>query len=134
MNKERINTLIVNLEDYQSELEGMKLDSAEELKRDLIKRRVLERLLQLLSEVEIDIVEELYKGYKLNLVDEENSMILSISSLLGKKVTDQLRVRRNLRNQLVLAYNSYTVAEVYEQAKDTSDIDSFKVSVRKLLR
>ena len=112
MNKERINTLIVNLEDYQSELEGIKLDSAEGLKGDLIKRRVLERLLQLLSEVEIDIVEELYKGYKLNLVDEENSMILSISSLLGKKVTDQLRVRRNLRNQLVLAYNSYTVAEV----------------------
>ena len=134
MNKERINTLIVNLEDYQSELEGIKLDSAEELKGDLIKRRVLERLLQLLSEVEIDIVEELYKGYKLNLVDEENSMILSISSLLGKKVTDQLRVRRNLGNQLVHAYNSYTVAEVYEQAKDTSDFDSFKLSVRKLLR
>ncbi len=76
----------------------------------------------------------LYRAQIAETVGNRHLGCVYMCGFLGKKVTDQLRVRRNLRNQLVHSYNSYTVAELYEQAKDTSDIDSFKVSVRKLLR
>ncbi len=135
MDKERIVVLMALLNDYLKELElKMRDTTLEKYNEDLDLRRIVERLIQLISEAELDLAEEVYKGLELKLSAEEKSMLESLTDALGKSIISKLIARRNLRNQLVHAYTSYKNEEVFEKAKDTSDIAAFEAAIKRLLK
>ncbi len=134
IDKERVISLIAALQDYLSELEQKTGTTIKEYLSDRDKQRITERLLQLISEVELDIAEELYKGLELKLSSEEDSMLEALSQTLSKDTLSKLSIRRNLRNQLVHAYESYKKEEAFRQAKDLSDVRTFISAVKKVLK
>lgn len=134
MDKERVETLLAALEDYAKELDKMMGTSPEEYKNNSYEQRATERLLQLISEVELDIIKEIYKGLELKLSENERSMVLSLEKTLGKGIVSEIIIRRNLRNQLVHAYKSYKPEEVFKQAHNRNDIAEFMKKVRKILK
>ncbi len=106
-------------EKYRDSNEGVKWD--------------LERGLQLVSEIEVNIIVLLSKALQKGPVGEESSLIMSVSKELGEGVIKEIKERRKLRNELVHAYTIDNDEHVFDQAADTSDVDGFKQSLRKLL-
>ncbi len=133
IDKERLLSLLAVLDDYKKELDSEMNMTLNDYNKDSSSRRVAERILQLISETEIDIAEEVYKGLELKLSAEEKSMLQSLEPALGKSVILKVVQRRELRNQLVHAYAFYKDEEVFQQAKDISDVTVFETAVRKLL-
>ncbi len=134
IDKNRVLSLLATLEDYLKELRSKTDLTIGDYKNDLGTQRIVERLLQLISEAELDISEEIDQGEGLKLSAEENSMLLALDGGLGKETVHKLIIRRNLRNMLVHAYTSYTAEEVFGQAKDISDVTTFVTIIKKLLR
>ncbi len=134
IDKERVTVLLATLEDYLKELRQKTGLSLEKYKKDQDRQRITERMLQLISETELDVAEELYKGLGLKLSESERSMISSLEEPLGKETIAGLLRRRSLRNQLVHTYRSYNQDEVFEQADKTKDVEAFINTVKKVLK
>ncbi len=134
IDRERVLNLLALLDDYLRELKGNMGITLEEYKSNVGVQRISERLLQLISEVELDISEEVYKGLKLKLVTEEKPLLHALDNVFGKSAVDRMVARRNMRNQLMHAYVSYNVEEVFSQASDISDVEAFMNATKKLIK
>ena len=134
IDRERVLNLLALLDDYLIELEGSMGITLEEYKENIGVQRISERLLQLISKVELDISEEIYKGLELKFITEEQSLLHALDNVLGKSVVGKIVARRNMRNQLVHAYVSYNVEEVFSQASDLSDVKTFMNATKKLIK
>jgi uncharacterized protein YutE (UPF0331/DUF86 family) len=102
-------------------------------KADRKTKDATERRLQIISEVELDIVRTLYKDLGKRVVGDEESLIEAMEDLLGKKVTQQVKKRRWMRNKLVRAYLDIDAGEIFGQASELEDIKDFEKAVEKAL-
>lgn len=93
-----------------------------------------ERYLQLISDIEFEMLAQVYKAKELSIAGDERNLLERTQKILGKKVTDHLRLRRTLRNKLVHAYYEVTYDEdVFGLGKNLDDVNEFMKAVRKIL-
>ncbi len=134
MNEKRIEEKLVKLDESLTTLNKLVPKTYEEYKkRGTGVKWELERGLQLISEVEIDIIVLLYKELKKGIAGEEKSLLSDMSKELGKDVINAVKERRQLRNELVHAYTIDNDKEVFAKASDTSDVHKFEDVIRKFL-
>jgi uncharacterized protein YutE (UPF0331/DUF86 family) len=134
MNEKRIEEKLVKLDESLTTLNKLVPKTYEEYKkRGTGVKWELERGLQLISEVEIDIIVLLYKGLKKGIAGEEKSLLSDMSKELGEDVINAVKERRQLRNELVHAYTIDNDKEVFAKASDTSDVHKFEDVIRKFL-
>lgn len=131
----RIKRKQVDLERYKARLEKMAPKSVDAyLKSDTILKSAIERNIQLISDVELDILMQLYKMLEIRIAGDDESIIAKFEEKLGKKLVERIKERRNLRNELIHAYtDSDYDRRVFEQARDLSDIEAFNKEVNRLL-
>ena len=132
--KTRIEEKLLKLDECISSLKNIVPKTYEEYRNSGIEVRWdLERGLQLISEIEVDIIILLYKSLKKGPVGEELSLLSALSKELGEGVIKEVKIRRKLRNELVHAYTIDNNEQVFEQSADTADVERFKDAVKGLL-
>lgn len=133
--KERIREKLSDLELYSKRLSSMAPKNLDLYKNaDVILKSAIERNLQLVSDVELDVLSLLYKGLELKLSGDDLSLIDSLNGKLSKKSINKIKERRTLRNLLIHAYaNSGYEKESFGQAYNTSDIAEFVKEARQLI-
>lgn len=135
MDTERINSKLKDLASLMEEIRGsLKAKSAAAYtKEGYTVKRTIERDMQLISEVQLDILIQLYKSLNLAAPGEEKSIITAMDKLMDKKLVEKIRARRSLRNELVHAYKDANDKEVFELADDLKDLERFITDVKKLV-
>ncbi len=104
-------------------------------KSDQMTKSAVERNIQLLSDSELDIAMQLYKGMELRIAGDDESVLDRLEGKLGKALTEKLRRRRRLRNEIIHAHADMDYdKEVFEQAHDLSDVEGFVREVSRLLK
>ena len=93
----------------------------------------IERGLQLISEIEMDIAVILYKGLKKGIAGEEASILSALSKEVGEGAVINLKERRKLRNELVHAYTIDNDSDAFKQASDLNDVKRYEAKVKELL-
>ncbi len=93
----------------------------------------VERGLQLISEMEMDIAVVLFKTFKKGVAGEETSILTALSKELGDDMVDHLKSRRKLRNALVHDYAINNDKDAFSQASDFSDIKKYKTKVKEVI-
>jgi uncharacterized protein YutE (UPF0331/DUF86 family) len=135
LDRGRIAKRLLDLERYSSRLEKIAPASFEkymEAGHEL--KAAVERYLQLISDIELDISLLVYKGMELSLAGDETSLLERLQGVLGKKVIEEVRPRRTLRNKLVHAYSDESYDEdAFAQAHDLRDIVEFEKAVKRQL-
>jgi uncharacterized protein YutE (UPF0331/DUF86 family) len=133
--KERINSRLSMLAHYRAGLAKMLPKSLGEYKKaghEL--RSATERDLQVISEAQLDIASSIYKAMELKPSGTEDSLINALRDVFGEKLTEKMRLRRKLRNELVHAYSDIDDDEAYKLASDTNDLDEFEKHVMRILK
>lgn len=131
----RIEEKFSNLDKYTSTISSISPKNYEAYEKlPIAAKWEIERGLQLISEVEIDMIVLLNKLLKKGPVGEEKSLIDAVSKELGEKVIKSVKNRRKLRNDLVHAYTLNNEEDVFVQAKDLNDVTDFKRAVSVLLK
>ncbi len=135
LDKERIKEKLSDLKIYSKRLSSIVPRGSDSYKNaDIILKSAIERNLQLVSDVELDILALLYKGLELKLSGDDLSLIESLNGKLSKKSINKIKERRTLRNLLIHAYaNSSYEEESFKQAYNTADVTEFIKEVRQLL-
>ncbi len=131
-----IKTKIVNIEHYKKEI-GMFLpkDAKFYSNSNLPIKRLVERDLCLISDIEYDILALIYKSLEIAVTGNENSLLQKLKPKLGAKISNNIEQLRILRNNLTHAYADYNYDEqVYKQASNLNNIDEFINEVKKLTR
>lgn len=132
--KKRIEERLVKLDGCISELKKITPKTYDEYSNSSIEVKWdLERGLQLISEMEVDIIVSLHRIFKKGPAGEELSLISAMSKELGEGVVKEIKERRKLRNELVHAYTIDNDEQVFDQAEDTADVERFKEAVKSLL-
>lgn len=135
MEKKRIEERIIKLEECLSSLKKITPKTYEKYNNSGIEVRWdLERGLQLISQIEVDIIISLHKILKKAPVGEELSLLSALSKELGEGVIKSVKERRKLRNELVHAYTLDNSEQVFDQAAATEDVGRFEDAVKDLLR
>lgn len=136
LDKERILRRLLDLERYSSRMEEIVPRSKKEyINGGFELKAAVERHLQLISDIEIEVLLLVYKGKEMSLLGEENSLLNRIEEIIGQKVTIGVRSRRTLRNTLVHAYSDVSYdEEVHRQANDLTDLREFIRSVRRVIK
>ncbi len=133
-NEKRIEEKLVKLDESLATLDRLVPKTYEEYKKGGVGTKwELERGLQLISEIEIDITVLLYKQLKKGVAGEEKSLLSDMSKELGENVISAVKARRRLRNELVHAYTIDNDKEIFAKASDASDVHKFKDTVQKFL-
>ncbi|MCL5094707.1 MAG: DUF86 domain-containing protein [Candidatus Marsarchaeota archaeon] len=135
LDKERIKEKLSDLKIYSKRLSSIVPSDSDSYKNaDIILKSAIERNLQLVSDVELDILALLYKGLELKLSGDDLSLIESLNGKLSKKSINKIKERRTLRNLLIHAYaNSSYEEESFKQAYNTADVTEFIKEVGQLL-
>lgn len=135
MDKERIYIKIDEMDQYLREIDEIMPSSSTEYIRDLVKRRALERLLQITIEAVMDISAILVKEMKLGLPYQEEDFLDKMSgTVLKPDLVMKLRKMKGFRNVLVHGYSQIDNQRVYEIfTQDLGDITLFKQSVIEFL-
>ncbi len=102
-------------------------------KEDYIIKRTIERDMQLISDVQLDILIQLYKSLNLAAPGEEKSIITAMDKVMDKNLVEKIKARRSLRNELVHAYKDANDKEVFELADDLKDLERFIADTKKLV-
>lgn len=136
LDRERILARLLDLERYSRRLDDLLPESLEMFKAaDYVLKAAAERLLQLISDIELEISTLVYKGKKLELTGEESRLLERVSGILGPKITEGVRIRRILRNKLIHQYADVSYdEEVYAQAGGLKDVYDFRKAVERLLK
>lgn len=135
MDKERIYAKIDEIDQYLQEIEEIMPLSAAEYTQDLVRKRALERMIQIIIEAVMDVSAMMVKELKLGLPSHEEDFL----GKLGGKVLDPdltLKIRRmkGFRNVLVHGYSQINDQRVYEiLSSDLNDITEFKEEIIKFL-
>lgn len=135
MDKERIYIKIDEMDQYLWEIDEIMPSSSTEYIHDLVKRRALERLLQITIEAVMDISAILVKEMKLGLPYQEEDFLDKMSgTVLNPDLVMKLRKMKGFRNVLVHGYSQIDNQRVYEIfTQDLGDITLFKQSVIEFL-
>ena len=133
--KERIMSKLSDLTLYAKRLDSMAPHSIDTYKdSEMMLKSAVERNLQLVSDVELDILAFLDKGLELGLSGDDSSLIDRFEGKFSKKVINKVRERRTLRNLLIHAYaDSSYEKESFGQSHDTSDISDFIKEVKQII-
>ena len=117
-------------------LEALAPKSADSyIKADPNIKDAVERNLQLVSDAELDIAMQLYKGMELRLGGDDESVLERVEPKLGKSIVSKLKERRKLRNALIHAYaESAYDKEAFAQAHGRDDIEAFIRKVNELMK
>lgn len=135
IDKERVARRLLDLEKYSGRLEKMLPDSKAQYKKsDGVTKSAVERNLQLISDIEMDVLILLYKGMELSLAGDDTSVINRMDSKMNKFVLDGVRARRDLRNQLVHAYSDSSYDdETFAQASSLADVRELIKETKKII-
>lgn len=94
----------------------------------------VEKGAELVSQTELDIIIQLRKIIRKAAVGEESSLVSSLSNELGNHITEEVELRRQLRNSLIHEYALNYDKEVFKQASNLEDVEAFEKAVKKLLQ
>ncbi len=134
LDNDRINKKLAALEHYATRLRKITPADLKSFADSDITKDAVERNLQLLSDVQLDILMQLYKGLELRIAGDEESVLERLKDKFSKGLLERVKRRRALRNNLVHAYaDSEYDEEAFDQAHDLSDISEFSKEVNKLL-
>ncbi|MEM3191222.1 MAG: HepT-like ribonuclease domain-containing protein [Candidatus Parvarchaeota archaeon] len=136
MDKDRILRRLTDLERYSSVLKGIAPNSYENYKASDIKTKAaVERYLQLISDIELEVMVLLYKAMDLGIAGDEEPLLNKFSGMLSRDAVEGFRKRRALRNILVHAYSDmHYDKETFEMANQLGDVASFIRGTKTLLR
>ncbi|MDG7018531.1 MAG: DUF86 domain-containing protein [Nitrososphaerota archaeon] len=134
MDQDRIRKRLALLKETRGLLSESLPDSEEGYRRaDRTTRDATERRVQILGEAELDVIKTLYKDYGKRVVGDEESLVDAMEGTLGKKLIEQVKKRRALRNKIIHAYLDIDLAEVFGQASNLKDVEEFEREVMKLI-
>ncbi|MBI4813866.1 MAG: DUF86 domain-containing protein [Methanobacterium sp.] len=135
MDKERIYIKIDELDQYLQEIDEIMPYSSMEYAQNLVKRRALERLLQITIEAVMDISAIMVKEMKLGLPYQEEDFLDKLSgTVLNPDLVMKLRKMKGFRNVLVHGYSQIDNQRVYEIfTHDLGDITEFKQAIIEFL-
>jgi len=126
MDKERILKRLNDIERYSKALAGIVPDSYEAYEKSSITKAAVERYLQLISDLELEVLALAYKGLDLGLAGSEESLASKFEKLMSKEAIEGFKERRALRNLLVHAYfDMHYDKEAFEQASKLEDVAKF---------
>jgi len=127
MDKERILKRLSDIERYSSVLGSIVPSSyAEYEKSQITTKAAIERYLQLISDLELEVLALAYKGLDLGLAGSEESLAEKFEKLLSKEAIEGFKERRALRNMLVHAYfDMHYDKEAFEHASKREDVAKF---------
>lgn len=136
MDKERIYIKLDEIDQYLQEIEDIMPSSSGEYSPDLVRRRALERLIQITIEAVMDVSAMLVKDLRLGLPYQEEDFLDKISgTVLNPDLVVKLREMRGFRNVLVHGYSKIDDERVYEiLTRDLEDVVEFKKAVIEFLR
>ncbi|MBU0456824.1 MAG: DUF86 domain-containing protein [Nanoarchaeota archaeon] len=137
MNKQRIISLIDQLNIYLNELKEHIPKKFQEYSKNIEKKRFCERTLQLMIEVCIDISQLLVKELKLGLPAEEENLFdkLEEAKVLSEEMKLKLKEMKKFRNVLIHRYTKVDDSLVYENAvKNIKDFIEFKKEILSFLK
>jgi uncharacterized protein YutE (UPF0331/DUF86 family) len=136
MDKKRILVKLDLIEQYLQEIETILPPSAEEYSQDPVRRRALERLIQITIEAVMDVSAIIVKELKLGLPSQEVDILEKMSDkVLNPELILKLRRMKSFRNVLVHGYAQVNDQRVYEiLARDMGDITEFKEEITEFLR
>ncbi len=136
LDKSRLEKRLLAIERYSSRLSKIVPKSSTNYsKGNFEMKAAVERHLQLISDLELEVSLIIYKWKESSLAGEENSLLDSIEEVIGKDLAGKIRIRRSLRNRIIHAYSDFSYdSEVYEQAKDLSDVSDLTKKIRKVVK
>lgn len=133
--RERIAKRLLDLERYSSRLEKIVPSNLEKYKNSGYESKAaVERYLQLISDIELEVSLLVYRGLELSVANDETSLLEKMTPTLGKRIMGSVGLRRALRNKLVHAYSDESYDdEAFAQADGLKDVGEFAKAVRKQL-
>lgn len=136
MDKERICIKLDEIDQYLQEIEEIMPSSSGDYFPDLMRRRALERLIQITMEAVMDVSAMLVKEMRLGLPYQEEDFLDKISeTVLSPGLVMKLRKMKGFRNVLVHGYSQIDDERVYEiLTRDLDDVVEFKEAVIEFLR
>ena len=101
-----IEMKLFNIQGYFKELEDVLAYSDQEIKKDFLKIRALERILQLIVDEIIDINNHIIRYARLNIPDDFQSsfLVLAENKIFSKHFAEKIAPVVGLRNRLVHRY------------------------------
>ncbi len=132
----RLKRKLTDLGRYKDRLEKIApKDFNTYVKSDSIVKSAVERNLQLISDVQLDILMQLYKDMEIRIAGDDESVINNMEHKLGKASSEKIRERRRFRNELIHAYiESDYDKQAFEQAHSLNDVDNFIREVERLIK
>lgn len=136
MDKERIYIKLDEIDQYLKEIEEIIPSSSAEYSTDPMRKRALERLIQITVESVMDVSAILVKEMRLGLPYGEEDFLDKISgTVLNPVLVEKLREMKGFRNILVHGYSQIDDERVYEiLTSDIEDVIEFKEAVIEFLR
>lgn len=136
MDKERIYIKLDEIDQYLKEIEEIIPSSSAEYSTDPMRKRALERLIQITVESVMDVSAILIKEMRLGLPYGEEDFLDKISgTVLSPVLVEKLRKMKGFRNILVQGYSQIDDERVYEiLTNDIKDVIEFKEAVIEFLR
>ena len=132
IDKKRIISKISELDSYLEELDKIKLISFEEYKNSIKDKRACERLLQILIESIIDILNIINSNLKLGLPGDEDELVEKIinKKVLSKQTGEIIKNMKSFRNILVHKYGTIDDELVFELLSEKlDDFEKFKKEI-----
>ncbi len=136
VDKERIEKRLLDIERYSTMLSKIVPNNYEKyIKSESITKAAVERYLQLISDLELEVLLHVYKDIDLGISGSEESLVSRFENLLSKEVVGGFKKRRTLRNILVHAYfDMHYDKEVFEQANNRNDISDFIKEIKEIVK
>ncbi len=136
MDKERIYIKLDEIDQYLKEIEEIIPSSSAEYSTDPMRKRALERLIQITVESVMDVSAILVKEMRLGLPYGEEDFLDKISgTVLNPVLVEKLGEMKGFRNILVHGYSQIDDERVYEiLTNDIEDVIEFKEAVIEFLR
>ncbi|NYB26273.1 MAG: DUF86 domain-containing protein [Methanobacteriaceae archaeon] len=124
------------MDQYLKEIEEIIPSSSAEYSTDPMRKRALERLIQITVESVMDVSAILVKEMRLGLPYGEEDFLDKISgTVLSPVLVEKLREMKGFRNILVHGYSQIDDERVYEiLTNDIEDVIEFKEAVIEFLR
>lgn len=119
-----------NILKYQEEIEPLFIFSDNEIKKDNLKLRTIERLLQLIADEMVDVNEYLIKKLNLPVPDDFQSTfrVLGEKGILNEEFASKLAPIVGLRNRLVHRYEEIDIGLFLGTVRGNKD--DFKIYVK----
>lgn len=132
---ERIVRRLADIEHYSNVLSKIVPNNYDDyIKSDITTKAAVERYLQLINDLELEVLVLVYKGLDLGISGGDESLVNKFNDLLSKKAIEGFKKRRSLRNILVHAYfEMHYDKDTFNQANDLSDIKDFVKGIRLIL-